>query len=811
MEEDEVEDGIPVYDQLLLHLREDETGSMGKSSHANVESALRDLQAVTADEEYGKPQEEEVDSDIEDSGNETEDEDEDEVMEDVGDDGNEEEASAEEDDDDDDDDNEDGEEDADGLGAGRDWFSRRFEAEMDKEEAKRIELLCEAAAVWAKEEGLVDSTLLPNRPTSVRSAVTVSVQEMRDGESAVVLEQWKACVAAVAMSVKNEKLSGNKKDYTRLFEPHGKGEQFLVDARVKRKLLERFLALSGSQLRKARRLQVQINDAEDEDEVAELQGKKSQVLKLKGKRQLMLFAESLSLLSTYTDVLLSDTSFLSSPQLPQALLGAVLHSVNHVVRSRDLVVKHTQKLRQLRVKGQEIIARRKLLLKPLEDVKGKSFDEKKKKRNLRKQIMTSDEMRELDAQEAELRQQEMQVESTTRDQGFTPAKVLILVPMQEMGGQVVSHMLSLLHRPQVHRLKKFQEDFLPEDRDLRSDPAKPADWNATFHGNTNDSFCIGVQVTKQSIKLYSDFFTSDIIVASPLGLRLKIEHESMAEGEHDFLSSIEVLVMHMADVYHMQNWEHIEYILDRVNRVPAKPRRTDFARVRPYFLEGWGKHYRQTIVTCSRITPEINSVFVRRCTNWQGKIRIAERATGVVQKVVGQVQQRFERVVCNNMTELAEARFQHFKHEVLPKLRSSAQGHTLIFIPSYFDYVRVRNLFKAENISCVTVADYTPRDEVSRARSWFYHGEVPFMLFTERYHFFHRYKIRGIRNIVFYALPMYEEFYFEMVNMADNAEGSAVSFFVSPYDRLVMERVVGPARCRRMLRSAKRSHLLVTS
>lgn len=85
------------------------------------------------------------------------------------------------------------------------------------------------------------------------------------------------------------------------------------------------------------------------------------------------------------------------------------------------------------------------------------------------------------------------------------------------------------------------------------------------------------------------------------------------------------------------------------------------------------------------------------------------------------------------------------------------------------------------------------------------------MLFTERYHFFHRYKIRGIRNIVFYALPMYEEFYSEMVNMADTTDGNAVSYFVSPFDRLVLERVVGPARCRRMLRSAKRSHLLVTS
>ena len=118
------------------------------------------------------------------------------------------------------------------------------------------------------------------------------------------------------------------------------------------------------------------------------------------------------------------------------------------------------------------------------------------------------------------------------------------------------------------------------------------------------------------------------------------------------------------------------------------------------------KNFRQTIITTARVTPELNSTFSRYCSNWKGRVRVQTKQSGVVSQVVGQVQQLFERIPCLSLADVNEVRFQHFKTDVLPKLRSSVQGHTLIYIPSYFDYVRVRNLFKDENISCVTLAEY---------------------------------------------------------------------------------------------------------
>jgi U3 small nucleolar RNA-associated protein 25 len=42
---------------------------------------------------------------------------------------------------------------------------------------------------------------------------------------------------------------------------------------------------------------------------------------------------------------------------------------------------------------------------------------------------------------------------------------------------------------------------------------------------------------------------------------------------------------------------------------------------------------------------------------------------------------------------------------------------------------------------------------VTRARSAFFHGEKTYLLMTERFQFFRRVVVRGIRHVVFYGLP----------------------------------------------------------
>lgn len=82
-------------------------------------------------------------------------------------------------------------------------------------------------------------------------------------------------------------------------------------------------------------------------------------------------------------------------------------------------------------------------------------------------------------------------------------------------------------------------------------------------------------------------------------------------------------------------------------------------------------------------------------------------------------------------------RFQFFIEKVLPQYKDSVMSHTMIYVPSYFDYVRLRNHMKKADMSFTSTCEYSSKSEVSRARHQF-QRDKQFLLFTERFHFYKR-------------------------------------------------------------------------
>ncbi|CAM8910175.1 unnamed protein product [Rhodiola kirilowii] len=149
------------------------------------------------------------------------------------------------------------------------------------------------------------------------------------------------------------------------------------------------------------------------------------------------------------------------------------------------------------------------------------------------------------------------------DHGFTRPKVLILLPFASIAFRFVRRLIQLTLSDQkvaVENLDRFQQEFgtstpveyenmpsvLKKFKCSYTKPVKPSDFQALFDGNNNDRFMIGEKFTRKSIKLYSNFHQSDLIIASPLRLVDKIA-EAVADKEKDvdYLSSVEVAVKNL--------------------------------------------------------------------------------------------------------------------------------------------------------------------------------------------------------------------------------------------------------------------------
>ncbi|KZV26805.1 hypothetical protein F511_06652 [Dorcoceras hygrometricum] len=483
-------------------------------------------------------------------------------------------------------------------------------------------------------------------------------------------------------------------------------------------------------------------------------------------RQKMFF----SLCNSYCDIMHHNKKpfYLKGSEEDSNIMDAYLmHSLNHVFRSRDLMSKNDRKL----AKNQE---------------------------NAEEKILNA---------EAYL------------DRGFTRPKALILLPLAGIARRVIKKLIQLTPpklKDKVENVERFYEEFgsgITKDMDDQDDSentktkmsTKPSDFEALLgRDNNNDHFMIGVKFTNRGVKLYGDFYTSDVLVASPLGLITKIrEAEDDKEKDVDYLSSIEILIIDHADIMLMQNWSHVKTVVEHLNKIPSKQHGTDIMRIRPWYLDGQARFYRQTIILSSHINPDFNALFHQHCLNYQGKVKLECKYRGILPKILTQVQQVYERFDTESIAGVDDSRLEYFSKKVFPKIKDSVQHGVMIFVSSYFEFVRLRNYLKSQDASFCLFGEYIKPNDISRVRGQFFRGEKRIMLYTERAHFYYRYKIRGVKNLFIYSLPERNEFYSEIVNFLEPSADMTCTILFSRLDYLRLERVVGSTAAKRMVDSDK--------
>ena len=427
-----------------------------------------------------------------------------------------------------------------------------------------------------------------------------------------------------------------------------------------------------------------------------------------------------------------------------------------------------------------------------------------------------------------------------RDQGFTRPTVLVLLPTRGTCYSFVKKLLELLGNPaHVENMDRFDAEYGPLEIDGDEDEkqrkrrkavmeAKGPGWQELFGeaANSDDDFKIGVSLAPKTaskgdggvwIKLYTDFYRSDLIIASPLGLKMSLDSKDDDTPDTDFLSSIEICLVEHSSVLLMQNWDHVNGVLKCLNQQPKKNNDTDFGRVRNYLLSGQAENWRQLILTSSLSDPYIVSTFKRHAKSIAGRLKLRRRTASEdasLCNVLVRVKQVFQRISCNSFAEQGSDKLRFFEQRILPQIRK--QKHTMVFIPSYFDFVSVRNLLLKKEIEFVSVTEYARVSEVTRGRARFLQGIKPLMLYTGRAHFFQRHVIKGVRHLILYGIPEHGEFYSELVNnlnaglereesMEDLDLASPLSCLslFTKYDALALERIVGNEHCQRMMKGEK--------
>jgi len=360
-----------------------------------------------------------------------------------------------------------------------------------------------------------------------------------------------------------------------------------------------------------------------------------------------------------------------------------------------------------------------------------------------------------------------------KDQGFTSPKVLILVPYKKHAKIIMEQLIKLFSNENwkgITNKKKFLDEYSEFD-------------------SMDDCFRLGINVSffENKMKLYTPFDESDIIIASPLGLKLAKPSDNDKSFKnskvYDFLSSIEIFLMDFSEVFIYQNLEHLNEILSFLNKPPKNNQNiVDINRIKENYANNFGEYLRQNIIIsqfkCIDIDVAINDI----CKNINGKILLNGPYENQITLLKNEFEEKYRMLNSDNYEiryefkilrdlkkneEDFEEKFNYFTKNIWQNLYESFEKHTIIFVSSTFDYMILKSFFKKKSKSVCFISEDTDKRDWQRNRLFFEQGKYKFLLYDERAHVYKKINLKFAKNIFFYSLPEDPMIFNEMIHLID--------------------------------------------
>jgi U3 small nucleolar RNA-associated protein 25 len=144
--------------------------------------------------------------------------------------------------------------------------------------------------------------------------------------------------------------------------------------------------------------------------------------------------------------------------------------------------------------------------------------------------------------------------------------------------------------------------------------------------------------------------------------------------------------------------EHLEEVLKAVNKFPKQRQDlNDISRIKDVYSDKLAHHLRQTIVVQKFRNLDLDYVVSSFCqTSLFGNLKVMRQYPNKIREASKNYGIKFnlKRLNVDSIENQDDVRYNYFTKKMWSAVYEEGQNYTVLFVPQYFDFVKLRNFIK---------------------------------------------------------------------------------------------------------------------